>query len=73
MSGSGSTPQGSYGGGSSGQTQSNLDNKSDQCNPNNPSYGGHTSGYSGTGTKADLDNHGNQLNPNNERYQAPKK
>uniref|UniRef100_K1PVB4 Uncharacterized protein n=1 Tax=Magallana gigas TaxID=29159 RepID=K1PVB4_MAGGI len=55
-----------------GQSQANNDNKSGQCNPNNPEYKGYTSGYSGTGTKADRDNHGNQLNPNNERYQ-PKK
>ena len=68
-----SSSQSSSGGTNSSQTQSNLDNKSDQCNPNNPRFEGHTPGYSGTGTKADLDNHGNQLNPNNERYQTPKK
>ena len=41
-----------------GQSQANNDNKSGQCNPNNPEYKGYTSGYSGTGTKADLDYHG---------------
>lgn len=41
------------------------DNKSDQCNPNNPKHEGHQPGYQGTGDKADLDNHGKQLNPNN--------
>ncbi|KAK3090510.1 hypothetical protein FSP39_012390 [Pinctada imbricata] len=54
------------------QSQANNDNKSSQCNPNNPNYGGHQPGYTGTGTKADLDNHSNQLNPNNERFQAKK-
>ena len=44
------------------------DNRSDQCNPNNPKYEGHESKYSGTGDKADKDNHGNQLNPNNKEY-----
>ncbi|KAH3872166.1 hypothetical protein DPMN_035380 [Dreissena polymorpha] len=56
-----------------GDSKANQDNKSDQCNPNNPSYQGHQTGYTGTGTKPDLDNHGNQKNPNNERFQAPKK
>ncbi|GFO34387.1 DNA polymerase beta [Plakobranchus ocellatus] len=45
------------------------DNKSNQCNPNNPRYQGHQKGYQGTGDKADLDNHGQQLNPNNPKYQ----
>ena len=50
-----------------------LDNHSNQCNPNNPTYQGHQSGYGGSGTKPDLDNHGQQLNPNSGKYQAPKK
>ena len=48
------------------------DNKSGQCNPNNPKYEGHQSGYTGTGTKSDLDNHGNQLNPNHPEYKGSK-
>ena len=51
--------------------QANLDNHSNQCNPNNPRYQGYESTYSGTGTRPDLNNHGNQLNPNNPVYQAP--
>ena len=54
-------------------TKADLDNHSNQCNPNNPNYAGHQSGYSGTGTKADLDNHSNQMNPNNSQYQSGKK
>ena len=56
-----------------GQSQSNRNNRSNQCNPNNRRYKGHTSSYSGKGTKADLKNHSNQLNPNNKRYKARKK
>ena len=52
--------------------KADLDNHSDQCNPNNPNYKGHEKGYSGKGDKADLDNHANQKNPNNPQYQ-PKK
>lgn len=52
--------------------KADLDNRSNQCNPNNERHQGYSSAYSGTGTKVDLDNHSNQLNPNNERYQ-PKK
>ena len=54
-------------------TKADLDNHSNQCNPNHPENQGHTSGYSGTGTKADLDNHANQLNPKHEEYRGPKK
>ena len=50
--------------------KADLDNHSNQLNPNNPNYGGGTTKYTGTGTKADLDNHANQLNPNNPRYQG---
>ncbi len=49
-----------------------LDNHSDQCNPNNPKSQGHTKGYSGDKSKAGLDNHSDQLNPNNKRYQGKK-
>ena len=52
-----------------GKTKEDLDNHSDQCNPNNRLYDGHQKGYTGTGTKDDLDNHSNQLNPNNDKYQ----
>ena len=53
-------------------TQADRDNRSDQCNPNNPKYQGHVPSYSGKGDKADLDNRSNQKNPNNEVYQEPK-
>ena len=43
----------------------NNDNHANQCNPNNSSYQGHTSNYTGTGTRSDLNNHSNQMNPNN--------
>ena len=52
--------------------KADLDNHSNQCNPNNERYQGYSSAYSGTGTKADLDNHSDQLNPNNPKYE-PKK
>lgn len=54
-----------------GQGQSNDDNKSAQCNPDNE-HQGHVLCYAGTGTKADLDNHSNQMNPNNPKYKGPK-
>jgi len=50
------------------QTQANLDNHADQCNPNNERYQGHKSGYPGTGDKPDRDNHANQLNPNHQEF-----
>ena len=62
----------SKGGYSGTGTKADLDNHSNQCNPNHSEYKGHQPGYSGTGTKADLDNHANQLNPNNPGFQ-PKK
>jgi len=46
--------------------KADLENHSNQCNPNNQNYQGHTPGYSGTGDKPDLDNHSDQLNPNKE-------
>lgn len=49
-------------------SKADRDNHADQCNPNNPKYDGHTTGYGGSKTKADLDNHANQLNPNNPAY-----
>ena len=58
---------GGYGG---TKDKADLDNHSDQCNPNNPKYQGHSSGYQGKGDKADLDNHSDQLNPNNHKYQG---
>ncbi len=54
---------------STGTSKADSDNKSDQCNPNNSKYEGHSSGYSGTGTKDDLDNHSDQKNPNNKKHQ----
>ena len=64
----------SSGGGYSGTgTQGDLDNHSDQCNPNHSEYRGHQPGYTGTGTKADLENHANQGNSNNSRYNPGKK
>ncbi|KAL5018604.1 hypothetical protein ScPMuIL_004326 [Solemya velum] len=61
MSGKGSCCSGS-------STQKGMDNKADQCNPNNDKYEGHQKGYQGIGDKPDLDNHGNQMNPNNPEY-----
>ena len=54
-----------------GRTKADQDNRSNQCNPNNSRYQGHTPEYSGIGTKTDLDNHANQLNPNNKEYRGP--
>ena len=54
------------------RTKADLDNRSDQCNPNNSGYQGHTTGYSGTGTRPDLNSHANQLNPNNKEYRGPR-
>ena len=45
-------------------SKADLDNHSNQGNPNHSSY---TSGYSRAGTTADLNNHSNQLNPNDDR------
>ena len=60
----------SSGGYSGTGDQADLDNHSNQCNPNNSEYAGHESGYQGTGDKADLDNHSNQSNPNNSEYKG---
>ena len=61
----------SSGGGYSGTgDRADLNNHSNQCNPNSTSYQGYTSGYSGSGTRSDLNNHANQMNPNNSRYQG---
>jgi len=51
-------------------TKADLDNHSNQCNPNNKEYKGYDSRFKGD--KAARDNHANQLNPNNDRFQ-PKK
>jgi hypothetical protein len=54
---------------SSSQTQADLDNHANQCNPNNDAYQGDDhddDGYS----QADLDNHANQCNPNNDAYHS---
>ncbi|KAH3840002.1 hypothetical protein DPMN_113443 [Dreissena polymorpha] len=59
--------------GGHGESKSDLENKGAQCNPNNPSFQGHQTGYPGTGTKSDLNNHSDQLNSNNERFQPAKK
>mmetsp|Transcript_64430 Transcript_64430/g.163292 ORF Transcript_64430/g.163292 Transcript_64430/m.163292 type:complete len:87 (+) Transcript_64430:96-356(+) len=50
--------------------QRELDSYANQCNPNNKSYQGYSSGYRGTGTKEGLDNHANQMNPNNKAYRS---
>ena len=53
------------------QSKAALDNRANQCNPNNkPTGPGRPAGYLGLGTKDDLDNHANQLNPNNRRFQG---
>ena len=49
-----------------------LNNHSNQENPNNDEFGGGaqrpagSSGYKGKGDRADLNNHSNQINPNND-------
>ena len=53
-------------------TQAELDNHSNQLNPNNPEYW-HCRGLerpvaNHVYTQAELDNHSNQLNPNNPEY-----
>ena len=50
------------------KTPADLDNHSNQLNPNNKEYKGGGGGYGGEGTKADLDNHSNQGNPNNKEF-----
>ncbi len=45
-------------------------NHANQCNPNNASYQGHTSSYSGSGTRSDLNNHSNQMNPTSSTYSS---
>lgn len=54
-------------------TKAANDNKSEQCNPNNPKYEGHQTEYQGTGDKPDLDNHSDQMNPNNEKSKGEQK
>ena len=51
-------------------TRADLDNHSNQCNPNNSEFRGYDKSYSGSGTKSDLDNHANQMNPNNKTYDS---
>lgn len=41
-------------------TRAQINNYSNQMNPNNSAY------------RANANNHSNQMNPNNSRYQAPK-
>ena len=54
---------------SSNQTQADLDNHANQCNPNNDAYQGNDGDDGGyTYSQADLDNHANQCNPNNDAY-----
>lgn len=50
--------------------RADLNNHSNQLNPNHSEYRGGSTNYSGSGTRADLNNHANQKNPNNSRYQA---
>jgi hypothetical protein len=54
--------------GNQASNQASNDNTSNQCNPNNANYQGHTSSYGGDGTQANADNHGNQMNPNNSAH-----
>ena len=64
----------SSGGGYSGTgDKADLDNCSNQLNPNHPEYRGGSTNYTGTiyagtGDKAELDNRSNQKNPNNPEY-----
>ena len=45
-------------------------NHSNQCNPNNSNYQGHSSSYFGSGTRSDVNNHSNQMNPNSSTYSS---
>jgi hypothetical protein len=54
--------------GNQASNQASNDNTSNQCNPNNANYQGHTSSYGGDGTQANADNHANQMNPNNSAH-----
>ncbi|PTT16897.1 hypothetical protein DBR27_01835 [Flavobacterium sp. HMWF030] len=61
------------------QTQDDLDNRSNQLNPNNDSYW-KSRGYSerpdnwehetSSSSNDEMDNHANQMNPNNEAYSS---
>jgi hypothetical protein len=50
-------------------TQADLDNHSNQLNPNNDLYEGDDDEY----FQEELDNHANQMNPNNEAYRSSRK
>ena len=51
--------------------RADLNNHSNQCNPNHSEYRGYSGGYSGTGDRADLNNHSNQCNPDLLNFTAP--
>jgi hypothetical protein len=48
----------------------NTGNHSNQCNPNNSNYQGHSSSYQGSGSRSGYNNHSNQMNSNHSAYQA---
>lgn len=50
-------------------TQADMDNHSNQLNPNNDLYEEDDQEYS----KEELDNHSNQMNPNNDAYHSSRK
>lgn len=50
-------------------SKADLDNHSDQLNPNNDTGEDESHEYS----KDELDNHSNQMNPNNEAYHSSRK
>ncbi len=52
-------------------SQADLDNHSDQLNPNNDLYEGDDDDQEYS--KAELDNHSNQMNPNNDAYHSSRK
>ena len=53
-----------------------MDNRSNQLNPNNENYQGGDDEYDDEDyeySQADLDNHANQLNPNHDEYRGSSK
>ena len=50
--------------------KSDLNNHSNQGNPNNSSHQGYSSSYGGSRDSSNVNNHANQSNPNNTAYNS---
>ena len=50
--------------------KSDLNNHSNQGNPNNSRYQGYSSSYGGSRDSSNINNHANQSNPNNTAYNS---